>query len=225
MTPKKNIVREPAYFQPDGQAIPSVGLGFSAKESRFIYWYCNPNSEAFMNAGRAAARAGYKGNTVFQGYQALRKPRVAKKINETITPVKNQLHEMLYRVIDLCRIRMLFDIKDFYRTHKRIIELNGTEIEVNRFEIIPLEELSWAQRMCVDNITFNGPQSEPIYILPDRDKNMDLFFRCYKLLIPERNGKDLAYKQLAEILRVGNPTISKRSEVARKFITDKLCRN
>ena len=120
---------------------------------------------------------------------------------------------------------MLFDIKDFYRPHKKIIKLNGTEIDVNCFEIIPFDKLSWAQRMCVDNITFNGPQSEPIYILPDRDKNIDLFLKCYKLLIPERDGKDMAYKHLAEILWGGNPTISKRSEMARKFITDKLCRN
>jgi len=70
MTPKKNIVRKPTYALPDGSPIPSQGKEFTPKESRFIYWYTNPYSEAFLNSGRAAVRAGYKaGNAVIQGYQ------------------------------------------------------------------------------------------------------------------------------------------------------------
>jgi len=84
MTPKKDIVRKPVYTLDDGSPIPSMGDGFTAMESRFIFWYTFPKTEAYMNAGRAAVRAGYKGKSaVFQGYHLRQKPRIAKKNRRT----------------------------------------------------------------------------------------------------------------------------------------------
>ena len=77
MTPKKDIVRKPTRTLPDGSPIPSMGNEFTPRENAFIYWYTNPKTEAFMNSGRAAVRAGYKpGNAVIQGYQLKKKPEI-----------------------------------------------------------------------------------------------------------------------------------------------------
>jgi len=218
MTPKKNIVRKPAYTLPDGSPIPSQGKEFTPKESRFIYWYTNPYGEAFLNSGRAAVRAGYKaGNAVIQGYQLRQKQRIAQRIEDILCPVKLDLHDTLYQMANLCAIRMFFDIKDFYRLCKRTVKKKGKEIEVDAFEIIPLDELSDTQRMCIDAITvktFYG-KDEWWYKLPDRDKAMDSFFKCYKIIMSLESGKDAAYKETAEILRGENPA-------AYKLITDKL---
>jgi len=209
MTPKKNIVRRPTYTLPDGSPIPSQGKEFTPKESRFIFWYTNPESEAFLNSGRAAIRAGYKaGNAVIQGYQLQRKQRIAQRIDDILNPVKQRLHETLLQVANLCAIRMFFDIKDFYHQNKRTIKINGKETEAWCLEIIPLDELSDTQRMCIDGIRYSG--GEPYYILPDRNKAMDSFFKCYKLLFPEKDGKETDWKATAEIIRErgGSPVIA-----------------
>ena len=203
MTPKKDIVRQPVYTLPDGSPVPSMGKGFTAKESRFIYWYTNPGTEAFMNSGRAAARAGYKGNAVIQGYLLRQKPRIAEKIDSLIIPVKEQLHEAVLRVAFLCRDRMFFDISDFYRPCKRIIKVRGKDQEIDSFEVVPLDELTWRQRMCIDAVdvkTING-ESEWWYKLANRDKAFDLFFKCYKILMPEKDGEEMDWKATAEIIR------------------------
>jgi hypothetical protein len=211
MTKKKDIVRRPVYALPDGSPVPSMGKGFTAKESRFIYWYTCPGTEAFMNSGRAAARAGYKGNAVMQGYLLRQKPRIAEKINAYLELSKIELRNVLYRAMNLLQIRMFFDVKDFYRDCKRTIKIKGTEIEVNSIEAIPLSELSWEQRMCVDQVTIktiNG-KDEWWYKLPNRDKTIDLFLKHYKRLFPEKDDQEIDWKATAEIIRE-KPVIAPR---------------
>jgi len=210
MTPKKDIVRKPVYTLPDGSPVPSMGKEFTPKESRFIFWYTCPGTEAFLNSCRAAARAGYKGNTAIQGYLLQQKTRIASKINEILPPIKTQLHDLLWQITDLCTIRMFFDIFDFYRPCKRIIKVRGEEMEIDGFDIVPPSELTWRQRMCIDGIDYKGRHGIPIYKLPNRDKDIDLFFKCYKLLLPEKNGQETNWKATAEIIRErgGAPVIA-----------------
>jgi hypothetical protein len=183
MTPKKNIVRRPTYALPDGTPFTAscLGHGFTMKETAFIVWYSCPGTEAFMNSGRAAARAGYKGNAVMQGYLLRQKPRIAEKINSLLIPAKEQLRETIWRIAFLCSDRMLFNIADFYRLCKRIIKVRGKETEIDSLEIVPLDELTWRQRLCVDGIEFRGPHNIPIYKLPNREKAYKTFMQCYKI--------------------------------------------
>jgi hypothetical protein len=206
MTPKKDIIRRPVYTLDDGSPVPSMGKEFTTKESRFIFWYTYPGTEAFMNAGRAAVRAGYKENSsVWQGYQLRRKPRIAKKIDSRLILVKGQLRDTIWRIAFLCKDRMFFDIKDFYRSCKRIIKVHGVEQEVNSIEAIPLDEISEKNQMCIDAVdikTING-KNEFWYKLADRDKAIDLFMKCYKILMPEKDTEEMNWKITAEIIREG----------------------
>jgi hypothetical protein len=193
-----------------------MGKGFNKKENAFIYWYTNPGTEAFMNSGRAAVRAGYKPeNAVIYGYQVKRKPVIAHRIDDILGRTKEGMRGLLYRIAFLCRDRMFFDIGDFYRPCKRIIKVRGKELEVDSLEIIPLDEISEQNRMCIDGITFKGKQNIALYILPDRNKAMDTFFRCVGALYGKTkeqviadtisgkwyDNEDTDWKATAEIIR------------------------
>jgi hypothetical protein len=82
---------------------------------------------------------------------------------------------------------MFFNIADFYRPCKRIIRVRGKETETDSPEIVPFDELTWKQRMCIDGILYRGPQDIPIYQLPNREKahksSPDLMRRVYQNLI------------------------------------------
>jgi hypothetical protein len=202
MTPKKSIARRPVYTLDDGSPIPRMGKEFNKKENAFIYWYTNPGTEAFMNAGRAAVRAGYKPeNAVIYGYQLKRKPEIAHRIDDILGRTKEGMRDLLYRIAFLCRDRMFFNIADFYRKCKRTVKIRGREVEVDSFEIIPLGEISEQNRMCIDGITYKGPHSLPFYILPNRDKAFKLFMKCYKILMPAEDNGETDWKATAEIIR------------------------
>jgi hypothetical protein len=206
MTPKKDIVRKPIYTLPDGSPVPSMGPEFTYKESCFIFWYTDPGTRAFLNAGRAAVRAGYNpSNAVAQGYLLKSKPRIAEKIEELIAPAKWQLRDLMWQIISLCRDRMFFDVADFYRSCKRTVKIRGIEIEqeVNSIEAIPLDEISEKNRMCIDAVeikTICG-KDEFWYKLPNRDKAFDQFFKCYNILFPEKEGKETNWKETAALIR------------------------
>jgi len=203
MTPKKDIVRKPVKTLPDGSRIPKLGK-FKPKENAFIYWYTNPKTEAFMNAGRAAVRAGYKANSaVWYGYKLKQKPRIAKKIEEFIFMAKEQLNKAIWRIAFLCKDRMFYDVTDFFRPCKRIVNKHGKEQEIDGYEVIPLNEISQRNRMCIDAVdikTICG-KNEFWYKLPDRDKAFDLFMKCYKILTPEKDTEETDLKTTAAIIR------------------------
>jgi hypothetical protein len=182
-TPKKDIVRSLTNTLPDGSPIPRIP-GFTYKESLFIFWYIYPGSEAFQNAGRAAARAGYAGNAVTQGYLLKRKPKIAKKIKEFIIPVRERIREAMWQVLQVSMIRMEFDVIDFYRPVKRTVKMGRGTMEIDDYEIVPLHELTWQQRMCIDGIYFMGKEGIPNYKLPNRDQAYKTFMKCYKRLFP-----------------------------------------
>lgn len=188
MTPKKDIVRKPTRTLPDGSPIPKLGK-FKPKENAFIYWYTYPGTEAFMNSGRAAVRAGYKASSaVWYGYQLKRKPEITNKIDELLDRTKEGMLSLIYKVLFLSSDRMLFDITDFYRPCKRIIKVCGEELKVKGYEVIPLDEISERNRMCIDAVdikTISG-KDEFWYKLADRDKAMETFFKCLEIITGKR---------------------------------------
>jgi hypothetical protein len=199
MTPKKNIVRKPIRTLPDGSPLPCLGPGFTPKETAFIVWYTHPGTEAFLNAGRAAIRAGYKpDNAVAQGYLLRRKPRIAEKIESHLQPVADRLHETVWRIWDTSRIRTFWSITDFYR------DVYHTEKPGIRhtIEAIPLDELEYKQRICIDGIEFRGPENWVSYKLPHRDKAFKQFLQCSMLLYPNQFQEDWLLMGLATVYKV-----------------------
>ena len=206
MTPKKNIIRKPVHTLPDGSPldVSAFGPGFTPKEAAFVAWYTHPGTEAFLNAGRAAIRAGYKpDHAIAQGYLLRRKPRIIKAIEEALPPVENSLVEELWRINRLSETRMFFDITDFYRNVpcKRKIRINGAEYEYDSMDIeaIPLEEIPADKRLCIDAIELKGPQSKVFYKLPDRRIAYRQFLQTAFLLFPQFTEDRQMTDEAAEI--------------------------
>jgi len=215
MTPKKDIIRKPTYTLPDGSPIPTMGKEFNKKENAFIYWYCNRKSEAFMNAGRAAVRAGYKPeNAVIYGYQLTRKSKISKIIDEILGYNKDRLRELIYRIVFMSIDRMFFDIRDFYRQVKipvkdpYKVKLPDGKWEKRTWryaiEAIPLNEISERNRMCIDNIDYKGPKSTLVYKLPDRSKAADTFFQCAAIIFGKKNKTEYLNDLLSGRLSTSN---------------------
>lgn len=210
MTKKKNIVRHKVDTL-DGKIIDfhSLEVGGAAltrRERAFIFWYTYPGSEAFMNAGRAAVRAGYKPKSaVMLGYRARYKPEIAAAITKVLDErVRPGLKEAIWRIVWLCSIRIFFDISDFYRIFPCKQKVGDSEFETWDLETIPLTELSYSQRICIDGIDFKGPKNKIIYKLPDRDKEFKLFMKCYEILNSEKNKGEPEYKEIARLIRVNS---------------------
>jgi hypothetical protein len=223
MTPKKDIVREPTHKTPCGLLIPKMGAGLTKRENAFIYWYSERKADSFLNAGRAAIRAGYKsGTAVIQGCQLKQKPHIAKILNDVIPYVKAQLDGIVYRIAFLCADRMFWTITDFFRDCKRTVKDRWGEREINSFEVIPLDEIPERKRMCIDQVTIKtiAGKDEVWYKLADRNKAHELFMKCYKMIIPNDDNEDRAYKEMAEILRGDNPTLPQKTTKAWTQITD-----
>jgi len=217
MTPKKDIVRKPTYTLPDGSPIPEMGK-FKPKENAFIYWYTNPKTEAFMNSGRAAVRAGYKASSaVLYGYKLKQKQEISEIIDELLGNTKEGMRALIYNIAFLCWDRFTYNTGDFYRPCKRIVKRRGVELEVKSLEAIPLNEISKENRMCIDNIdikTIRG-KNETFYKLADRDKAIDTFFKCLEIITGKRKSQlinqvdvfsieeeDITYKIIREGVKI-----------------------
>jgi hypothetical protein len=155
-----------------------------------------------------------------QGYLLKQKPRIAEKINSLLIPVQAQLHDAVWRIAFLCEDRMFFNVADFYRPCKRTVKVRGKEIEVDSYEIIPMDEISERNRMCIDQLdvkTIYG-KDEFWYKLPNRDKAADTFFKCLEVLygktkaqiiadliagrdFTDGGDEDMHWKKTAEFLR------------------------
>jgi len=157
-----------------------------------------------MNSGRSAVRAGYKASSaVWQGYQLRQKPRIAQEINIRLERTKEQLNDLILRIAFLCRDRMFFDITHFYRSCKRTVKRRGVIQEIKSMEAIPLDEISKIDSMCIDAIDIKtiGGKDEIWYKLPDRNKAFKLFMKCYDIIMPIKNTKEMDWKAAAELIR------------------------
>ena len=207
MTPRKNIVRQSTQTLSDGSPIPKLGK-FKPKENAFIYWYTNPKTEAFMNSDRAACRAGYKASSaVWYGYQLKQRQEISKKIDEILGQTKEGLRALIYNIAFLCRDRMFWKITDFFRPCKRIVKIDGQEQEIKSFEVIPLNEISEKNRMCIDAIKIKNiyGKDEPWYKLADRGKAEETFFKCLEIITGTRvdqSAEDTTYKIIHEDVEI-----------------------
>jgi phage terminase small subunit len=175
VTPKKNIVRKPTYTLPDGSLIPSMGEEFTAKESRFIFWYTYPGSEAFLNAGRAATRAGYKGSSaVWQGYQLRHKSDVDAAIKNILTSmVSVDIEELYQQALEMLRHRAFFNLADYVKQRTLTIKVGKDDyrdIEVECFK--DLSELTPEQLKAVDGIDYRGVNGTRVLVMADRRETL-----------------------------------------------------
>ncbi|MDR2072328.1 MAG: terminase small subunit [Spirochaetaceae bacterium] len=156
-------------------AIDFCGVKLTALRRNFIIHYVTPGQPCFHNALQSALKAGYRKTTAKTDiYEVLRHPDIQKIIQKNESMAFQALHASAMRALELKQQRAFYDPLDFFE-HKEITIKNkkGDEYTKSVMELKPLEEMTPEQRMCIDGIDIKGQASVPVYLMADRERELN----------------------------------------------------
>jgi phage terminase small subunit len=198
---------------PDGSildlaTLPIGDIKLTDKETRFVFWYTYPGTEAFQNQTRAAVMAGYERKYAFaQGYKLKNKENVAAAIKAILdTKLKADLGEEYHKIIEKKKIRAHFDIGDYVRARPREVTGKGPDGEpetviITAEDLKDLSELTPEQRMAIDGIDYKGPQAVKVYLFADRERAMTDLINLYQKLNGPIDENAYDFEATTEIIK------------------------
>jgi hypothetical protein len=151
------------------------GVKLTAMRRDFIVHYVTPGQPAFHNAMQAALKAGYK-ETVAKSdiYTLLQDPDIQKIIKKNEKMAHNAIHEAAMRALELKQRRAFFDPLDYFEEKEiTITNKDGEEYTKSVMGLKPLQEMTPEQRMCIDGIDIKGQANVPVYLMADREKELN----------------------------------------------------
>ncbi|MDR1837609.1 MAG: terminase small subunit [Treponema sp.] len=163
----------------ESAVLPDVGLDFcgetiKGRQHTFLLYYMTPGQPCFHNAKQAAIRAGYTQNTAsVTVYRMLRNPVIQKIISANTALGYQSLHEAAKVAIEIKKQRSQYKPSDFFRRKEVKIVTKKGEYTKEILDLKPLEEMTDLQQMCIDGIEIKGQASIPVYMLPDRGKELN----------------------------------------------------
>jgi hypothetical protein len=178
--PPKKTATKAKKKQEEIEVLPESGIDFcgaklTALRRAFIICYVTPGQSCFHNALQSALKAGYKKTTAKSDvYGLLREPDIQKIIRSNESLIHQKVHESAMRAIELKQRRAFFDPLDFFEK-KEIILTNkeGYTYSKSVMELKPLEDMTREQRMCIDGIDIKGQANVPVYLMADREKELN----------------------------------------------------
>lgn len=194
---------------PDGSildlaTLPIGDIKLTDKESRFVFWYTYPGSDAFMNQTRAAIMAGYKQKLAYnQGYKLKNKENIGAAIKRIMdAKVKADLEEEYYKIIELKKRRAHFDIGEFVAQREKVVPLNKDKsITILVEDLKDLKDLTPEQRQIIDGIDYKGPQAVKVYLFADRERAMTDLINLYQKLNGPIDENAYDFEATAEIIK------------------------
>jgi hypothetical protein len=177
---KQNIRK---ISEKSGLIIPNIGIDFcgvklNAQRHAFLVYYLTPGSPYFHNGLQAALKAGYSEETAKTGtYKMLREPDMQKIVEANKKLAYQSLHEAAKMAMEIKKKRAFFDPADYYEEKEIIVEGRNGEYTKSIMALKDLKEMSPEQRMCIDGIDVKGQASTPVYIMPDRAKELNDIIR------------------------------------------------
>jgi len=179
------------------------GIKLTDKEKAFVFWYTYPESDAFQCQAKSAFKAGYK-QAVTTGYKIRNKAHVQKAIKYVFdTKLKKDLDEEFYKIMELKKTRVHFDIGDYVeKKEKEIYTKDGDSYTVEVEEFKDLKDLTPTQRMAIDSIDYKGMQGIRTFVFANRDKAMDDILKIHEKLL-NQNGDEDSAELTAEIIKEG----------------------
>lgn len=171
---------------PDGSILDTSTLDvgdnkITEKETRFVFFYTFPGTDAFQCMARAAARAGYK-HPHTEGYKLRNKSNVAAAIKYVLdTKIKIDLDEEYHKILELKKRRVHYDIGEYVKKVQKTIPVGkeGDVLTIEVEDLKDLEELTQDQRQVIDGIDYKGMQGIKVYTFADRDKAMNDLLNLY----------------------------------------------
>jgi phage terminase small subunit len=119
--------------------------------------------------------AGYKEATARTDiYELLQHPDIQKIIKKNESLAHAAIHNAAMRALELKQRRAFFDPLDYFEEKDiTITSKNGAEYTKSVMELKPLQDMTMEQRMCIDGIDVKGQGNVPVYIMADREKELN----------------------------------------------------
>jgi hypothetical protein len=176
----KKAVAKSKKTQEKIDILPANGIDFcgvklTALRRAFLIYYVTPGQSYFHNALQSALKAGYKKATAKSDvYGLLREPGIQKIIKTNENLIHQKVHESAMRAMELKQRRAFFDPLDYFE-EKEITLTNkeGDKYSKSVMELKPLEDMTPEQRMCIDGIDIKGQANIPVYLMADREKELN----------------------------------------------------
>jgi hypothetical protein len=151
------------------------GVKLTMKRRDFIIKYVTPGLPTFHNALRAAIEAGYRESTAKTDiYELLQHPDIQKIIKKNESLAHAAIHESAMRALELKQRRAFFDPLDYFEEKEiTITNKGGDEYTKSVMELKPLQDMTPEQRMCIDGIDIKGQANVPVYLMADREKELN----------------------------------------------------
>ena len=154
--------------------IDFCGVKLSALRRAFIVNYVTPGQPCYHNALQSALKAGYKRATATADiYEIIREPDIQKiiKTNEALS--YQALRHSAMRALEIKQRRAFFDPIDYFEEKEITVRSRNLEFKKKILELKDLNNMTPEQRECIDGFDIKGPGADPVYILPNREKELN----------------------------------------------------
>jgi hypothetical protein len=157
------------------EGIDFCGVKLTMLRRAFIINYVTPGQPCFHNALQSALKAGYKEMTAKgEIYRIIRDPDIQKIIKTNENLIHQRIHESAMRALEIKQYRAFFDPLDFFEEKEiALAKKDGKEYKKSLMTLKPLEAMTPEQRMCIDGIDIKGQANVPVYLMADREKELN----------------------------------------------------
>jgi phage terminase small subunit len=215
--------------------IDFCGVKLTALRQAFIINYVTPGQSCFHNALQSAIKAGYKESVArVEIYKIIRDPSIQKIIKANEHLIHQKVHESAMRAVELKQRRAFFDPLDYFEKKEiTLTKKDGEEYSKSVMELKPLEDMTPEQRMCIDGIDIKGQANIPVYLMADREKELNDIIKIDNELAKglgstdEEETREIIIERIAiretrraqrpaeieyEIVEMPNPNVEKEDE-------------
>jgi len=187
-TPKNSEKKEITETAKSTFDIDFCGVKLNIKRRAFLRYYLTPGSPSFNNALQSAIKAGYsEGSAKTEIYKILCEPDIVEIVRANEGLEIKALGEAAKRAIEIKKQRAFFDPIDYFekKTETRYAK-DGSKYDVSVLALKDMEKMTPEQRMSIDGLDVKGNTSVPVYLMANRDKNLDDILKISK----EKSGSN-----------------------------------
>ena len=160
------------------RAVDFCGVKLTKLRRDFILHYCTPGQPCFHNAMQAALKSGYSESVAkSEIYNIIQDPDIQKIIRANEALAHRVLHASAMRALEIKQRRAFYDPNDYYEEKEITIPTKYGDTTKTVMALKPMDKMTPEQRLCIDGIDIKGQASLPVYVMADREKNLNDIIR------------------------------------------------